>query len=198
MKGYIQCNGEEAKNITIVKAKYDEEGVLTGVTTENKALTEGSNEVAVTGLAGTKVMLWDSLKNMKPISNEVKTIPSANVETAEIGADTGDLAVNDNGDIIVVATILDSAIEYPVSVGEFSKVVENPEAGDIDVSDIVSYGATTYTVTLEDGTTLEKTAEDNKITLTEHDLKSTDKIEIVPNYKFNLGSSTVDGYVTKM
>ena len=43
---------------------------------------------------------------------------------------------------------------------------------------------------------MEKTAEDNKITLTEHDLKSTDKIEIVPNYKFNLGSSTVDGYVT--
>lgn len=192
----FNVTAEEAKNITIVKAKYDEEGVLTGVTTENKALTEGSNEVAVTGLAGTKVMLWDSLKNMKPISNEVKTIPSANVETAEIGADTGVLAVNDNGDIIVVATILDSAIEYPVSVGEFSKVVENPEAGDIDVSDIVSYGATTYTVTLEDRTTLEKTAKDNKITLTEADLNSTDKIEIVPNYKFNLGSSTVDGYVT--
>ena len=90
----FNVTAEEAKNITIVKAKYDEEGVLTGVTTENKALTEGSNEVAVTGLAGTKVMLWDSLKNMKPISNEVKTIPSANVETAEIGADTGDLAVN--------------------------------------------------------------------------------------------------------
>ena len=37
---------------------------------------------------------------MKPISNEVKHTFSKR-ETAEIGADTGDLAVNDNGDIIV-------------------------------------------------------------------------------------------------
>ncbi len=61
---------------------------------------------------------------MKPISNEVKTIPSANVETAEIGADTGDLAVNDNGDIIVVATILDSAIEYPEALANFQRLLK--------------------------------------------------------------------------
>ena len=47
-------------------------------------------------------------------SNEVKTIPSANVETAEIGADTGDLAVNDNGDIIVclLYTSIGNAYNY--------------------------------------------------------------------------------------
>lgn len=84
-----------------------------------------------------------------------------------------------------------------IEVDTFSKVVESPVSTEIDVSDLVAYGAPSYSVTVKTAagaTTSVKTASENKITLDTVD--GVEAVEIVPNYKFNLGGSTVDGFVS--
>lgn len=186
---------------------------------EGDAKVEGSLEVTIAAPAFTKFDIVGNARVDLGLGTTTYTIanlidqygvdvtshyvPTWGVEgDADLGAsisneeDTcGVLTVTKPETVTVKATIGAVTISKEVVVGMYSKVVENAAAGEVDLDGVISYGASTYTVTFSDGSTIVKTASDNKITLEESEIVS-GRMEIVPNYKFNLGSAAVDGYVT--
>ncbi len=185
----------DAVAISVIK---DEDGVVKSVSSEN--VTIDGDTLTVTAEGGATVMLWNSLDGMTPMSNEVKIAELVEIGediTAAVGAKSGVIKTGKAGTAIIKVKLSESQTDdYEITIANYSKIVENPNAGDINVDDIVTYGASTYTITRADGTSFVKEASDNKIALTDGDINGTDKIEIVPNYKFNLGDSSVEGYVS--
>ncbi len=58
----------ESTNATLITAEYDVNGVLSQLKTYDENLNTGTNNIDTDYLnAGTKVMLWDSTSNMKPL-----------------------------------------------------------------------------------------------------------------------------------
>lgn len=165
---------------------------LKSVTTAPVKITGTS--VVIEGKNGQKVLLWDSLDGIKPLA-AAGTITGTDVDDVNYITNTGTLNINVKQDETVVATVLGTPIEKPVTVADFSKFVTIEEAGEISVADIVTYGTTSFSVVLDDGTVVEKTAADNKITLSSADFGDATEAEIIPNYKFDLGGASESGYV---
>ena len=165
---------------------------LTGITTAPVKITDTT--VKIEGKNGQKVLLWNSLTEMEPLA-PAGTITGTDITDANYITNTGELNINVEQDETVVATVLGQAIEKPVTVANFSKFVTREDAGEISVADIVTYGATSFNVVLDDGSVITKTAADNKITLTEADFGDSEEAEIIPNYKFDLGGASESGYV---
>lgn len=69
--GTISIDWEgESTNATLITAEYDANGVLSQLKTYDENLNTGTNNIGTDYLnAGTKVMLWDSTSNMKPLMN---------------------------------------------------------------------------------------------------------------------------------
>lgn len=131
---------------------------------------------------------------------DTTTWASENDAVATITAQ-GQLTVVAQGKTKIVATVGNPdkklEVKQDITVDNFSLAVTNPQTTEIDVSGLVAYGAADYSVTVKTAdsvTTSVKTASENKITLDTID--GVEAVEVVPNYKFNLGGSNVDGYVS--
>lgn len=138
--------------------------------------------------------------DVTPYFVDTATWESSQQSVATITA-KGALTVVAKGKTDIIATVGNPGktmnVTQGIVVDTFSKVVESPVSTEIDVSDLVAYGAPSYSVTVKTAagaTTSVKTASENKITLDTVD--GVEAVEIVPNYKFNLGGSTVDGFVS--
>ena len=166
--------------------------MLKSVTTAPIKIT--GTTIDIEGKSGQKVLLWNSLSGVKPLA-AAGTITGTDVNSVNYITNTGELNINVNQDETVVATILGTPVEKAVTVAEFSKYVTSDDAGEISVADIVTYGATSFSVVLDDGTVIEKTATANKITLSAEDFGDSAEAEIYPNYKFDLGGASESGYV---
>lgn len=85
-----------------LKASYNADGTLAGVTAEDVSLTAGQTEVELEAQAGEKLMLWDSLAGMKPLAAAAEAaeytaiVPGVTDMTGiSLDSETGVLTVED-------------------------------------------------------------------------------------------------------
>lgn len=197
VKASFTVNAAEAGTATAVKAVYNTDGTLKSVTTEDVTLKAGEQTVNVSAPAGAKVMLWDKLNGMKPVSNEVKTAEVEEVSNASIDQE-GTLTITDNGDVKVKATFTHGTNTYDftkdVKIATFSVVADATGASTpVDISELVTDNAITgYQVTTAtaDGAKVNSTTvakedvADNTITV---DTTGAAKVEVAPVFAGAMG-----------
>lgn len=184
-------NAEEAGMAVAIKASYDN-NIVKVVELEEVTLVQGENNINITAPAGAKVMLWDSLRGMKPLANPViaKGVGASN---ATINEETGILTVTGVGEVNVVVTFSHGIKQYPFELGVkidtfsvLADATENSTAVDIssllEADNIVAYQVTTA----KDGKlvkseTVDKaTVVDNTITV---DTTGAENVEIAPIFE---------------
>lgn len=199
----FNITAEEASTVVVAKAVYSGDK-LESLTTENRDLTVGENTITVNASNGTKVMIWNSLTDMKPLA-EAKIAEGGTISEdaiATIDAQTGLMTVLKEGTPTILATITNGEnkyrAEYDVVIGTFYAVAD--ATGDstvVDISGIVpndkitGYQVTTATA---EGVLVNKTVVnkadvvDNTITA---DTNGAAKVEVAPVYEGVIGDEFI-------
>lgn len=177
----------------VVKAMYNSDGTLAGVTAEPMQITAGENIIEAPH--GAKVMLWNSLAGMVPYGAPKVAEADTTGVVAVIDSSTGLLSAFNTGSITVIATIAGQDFEYPVRVDKYTLILTDDDiTSEIDVSGLINYGSEEYTVTKKtaSGVTSEVAmAAGNTVDI--GNTTGVTKVEISPVYKFDLGGSEI-GY----
>lgn len=150
---------------TAIYATYNETALVSLTSEEVEVAEDGS--LSLNAPAGATVYVWDSLDGMEPISSEVKTAPTTELEESQlaaVGSHSGNFVTNANAEPSTVTVKLDitGSDDHPqlceIIVDDYSLVVDyTDDMTTINTDAIYVDGSTIgYQVTVAD-------AEGNKI-----------------------------------
>lgn len=208
----------DAVAISVIK---DEDGVVKSVSSENVAID--GDTLTVTAEGGASVMLWNSLSEMTPISNEIKTAPSTTVDentVVAVGAKSGAIKTGKVGTAIIKVKLSESQTDdYEITVGNY-EIIKDFDSNDttVDISELIENNDISgYQVTIADAegnqlgqhVVAKADVTDNAVALPTDIDGDPAKVEVAPvfsvsenipttdhRYTFNIPADTYDFTVT--
>ncbi len=208
----------DAVAISVIK---DEDGVVKSVSSENVAID--GDTLTVTAEGGASVMLWNSLSEMTPISNEIKTAPSTTVDentVVAVGAKSGAIKTGKAGTAIIKVKLSESQTDdYEITVGNY-EIIKDFDSNDttVDISALIENNDISgYQVTIADAegnqlgqhVVAKADVTDNAVALPTDIDGDPAKVEVAPvfsvsenipttdyRYTFNIPADTYDFTVT--
>ncbi len=208
IKANVEFTGLTATSAVAIIASYNSaDSTLKSVTTQDVTIENGA--CTVEAEIGAKVMLWNSLEGMQPVSTEVKTAIDTSEPIAQIDSQTG---------LLTLAQDAEGTFDVVASIGNPGKTTEAVKTVTVAKYSVIADATGNETVVSIAGLTLADSVSGFRVTTAKEgalvnqtevaipdgdtitvDTTDADKVEISPIYSFGASDNiSVNGYTAKV